>query len=303
MIEKSKPQTNPSGRTFFDYMPKEKLAEIARVAQNKVMPAGTVIFRQGDPGESFYVIRSGKVRAYRENEEGVITDLAVLGPGDGFGELNLLTGGPRVASVECVEETMLSVISKEQFDQILKEYPLVALSFVRDVANVLLQVGTKLEQETQLQFKAAKISWRDFVLIFGVILLCGFFVNFSNPQGIPLLPHIRSGEPLATVPPSLVFIKYAKQQALFVDARPTDFYNQQHIKGALNIPLDLFDIVYLMELSEVDKSKEIIVYGRTLSSLYDEQVAGKLMLRGHKNVALLAGGLSAWVKSRYPVEP
>ena len=79
--------------------------------------------------------------------------------------------------------------------------------------------------------------------------------------------------------------------------------SQEHIAGAVNVPSDLFDLVYLMDLSHTDKEKEIIVYGRTISSLYDEQVASKLRLRGHKNVSTLAGGMSAWEKKGYPVEP
>ena len=58
-----------------------------------------------------------------------------------------------------------------------------------------------------------------------------------------------------------------------------------------------------MELAQLDKEKQIIVYGRTISSRYNEQVAGKLRLRGHKNVSILAGSLSAWKKKGYPVEP
>jgi 3-mercaptopyruvate sulfurtransferase SseA len=69
------------------------------------------------------------------------------------------------------------------------------------------------------------------------------------------------------------------------------------------MPLSVFDILYLMEMGDVDKSKEIIVYGRTISSLYDQLVARKLILRGHKSVKTLQGGLSTWKKNGYPVEP
>ena len=51
------------------------------------------------------------------------TELGVLGPGDGFGEYALLAGIPRSASAETLEETVVSVLPKKQFDQILKEYP------------------------------------------------------------------------------------------------------------------------------------------------------------------------------------
>ena len=111
--------------------------------------------------------------------------------------------------------------------------------------------------------------------------------NLSNPNGISLVPQSWSDEPVAKVDLSSAMAKHAKGEALFVDARPANFYEQEHIKGAVNIPLPLFDIVYLMELGEEERSKEIIVYGRNISSLYDEHVARKLRLRGHENVLVV----------------
>ena len=58
-----------------------------------------------------------------------------------------------------------------------------------------------------------------------------------------------------------------------------------------------------MTLADADKEIEIIVYGRSISRHYDEEVANKLSIRSHKNVKILKGGLSAWKKSGCPVEP
>jgi rhodanese-related sulfurtransferase len=147
------------------------------------------------------------------------------------------------------------------------------------------------------------MSWLDFIGIFVLTLLCGLFFNISNPNGISLLPESWSDEPIATVVPSVAREKQEQGGALFVDARPNGFFKQQHIKSAINIPLSLFDIMYVMELAEVDKSQEIIVYGRTISSRYDEKLARKLLYRGHTKISMLAGGLSTWKKKGYPTEP
>lgn len=69
------------------------------------------------------------------------------------------------------------------------------------------------------------------------------------------------------------------------------------------MPQAFFDIIYMMELSEEDMDRGIIVYGRNISGLYDEEVARKLMLRGHKHITILEGGLSAWKKKGLPLEP
>jgi CRP-like cAMP-binding protein/rhodanese-related sulfurtransferase len=292
-----------SDRSFFDYMPAETMAEIAKRVKTKTFPAGTVIFEEGDPGDSYYIIRSGRVRAFRKDEGGVVTNLAEIGPGDGFGELALLAGSPRTASVETVEETVLTILSKDQFDRIVDKYPQVALSFVKHISTMLLQDWSKLEKETQLQYRAPRISWFDFILISTVTLICGILFNFSNPNGIQFVRQSWSDEPFAALTPSTANSSLQDKSAIFVDSRPNTFYDEEHIAGALNIPSDLFELVYLMELAQIDKEKQIIVYGRTISSRYDEQVAGKLRLRGHKDVSILAGSLSAWKKKGYPVEP
>ena len=303
MTETTKKEDGLSESPVFDEIPQEKLSEISGAVQEKVVPAHTVIFQQGDPGDSFYVIKSGKVRAFRKDEDGVETDLSELGPGESFGEMALLTGEPRSANVETIEETCLSVLSKEQFDLILKDYPRIAVSFVKQMSGWLLKDEIKLEKETQRQFKAPGLSGFDFLLIFGVTLLCGLIFNISNPNGISLFPHSFSEEPVSKVNPASAMEKYAEGKTLFIDARPTSFYDKKHIKGAIPMPLSVFDIAYLMNLGEEERSKDIIVYGRNISSLYDEHVARKLMLRGHKNVKILQGGLTAWEKSGYPVEP
>lgn len=71
--------------------------------------------------------------------------------------------------------------------------------------------------------------------------------------------------------------------------------------GALNLPLAIFDFMYDMKLGKTDKTKEIVVYGRTISKQYDEEVAFKLVTRGFKNVRILKDGLSDWKKNHYPV--
>jgi rhodanese-related sulfurtransferase len=84
---------------------------------------------------------------------------------------------------------------------------------------------------------------------------------------------------------------------------PYNFYEQKRIAGAVSLPVAIFDFMYDMSIGQTDKSKEIIVYGRTISKRYDEEVASNLVARGHKNVKILEGGLDAWREKHYPVEP
>jgi CRP-like cAMP-binding protein len=82
--------------------------------------SGKVIFRQGDKGDVGYVVRSGKVRIFRESE-GIETTLATLGVGELFGEMALLQDLPRSASAEAVGDVDLEVVSRAGFEASIKD--------------------------------------------------------------------------------------------------------------------------------------------------------------------------------------
>ena len=115
----------------FRDLPKEALNAITRAVQDLVVPQHTLLFREGDPGDSLYIISSGRVRIFGKNEKGVEIDLSIQGPGDTFGEMALLTGEPMSAGAEILEETHLMILSKDQFDRLLRDFPDISKAFVR----------------------------------------------------------------------------------------------------------------------------------------------------------------------------
>ncbi|MBC2717627.1 MAG: cyclic nucleotide-binding domain-containing protein [Desulfobacteraceae bacterium] len=284
-------------------LPEEVRKEIVQRAEYKTVVAGSMVCRQGDPGDSFFMIKSGTVRIYRKTEENIETELAILGPGGSFGEMALLTGAPRAANVTVVEDAELASLSKEQFDKILKNYPVVALTLIKQMASWLIDNDQIIEREHSRQYKPPRLSVFDFVIIIILSGLCGLIFNQSNPGGIKLFPKINLNVNISTIAPAVAINELKKGTTRFVDTMPSNFYDQEHISGAFNIPMSVFDIMYMMGLSDVDKSQKIIVYGRTVSRLYDVQLANKLYLRGHKNIQVLEGGLPLWKKKGYPIEP
>jgi rhodanese-related sulfurtransferase len=286
----------------FRDMPEEVVAEIAKVVEEKVVPPRTTLFRKGEPGDSFWMIDTGKVRVFRRDEEGLELTLSELGPGQSFGEMALLTGEPRSANVETLEETHMMVLAKDQFDRVLKSHPDVSLTFIKQLSSWLKRDEQALVMEAKRLSTPPRMSWFDFVLLFGVSILFALVFNQSNPNGISLFPKISPHENLATISLSAAAEEHRAGETLFLDATPANFYERSHIQGAENMPLTVFDFVYMMTLEGEDKGKKIIVYGRTISKLYDVEVANKLILRGYKNVRLLDGRLSDWEKQGYPVE-
>jgi CRP-like cAMP-binding protein len=84
-----------------------------------VFMRGETLVHQGDRGDSLFVIRSGRVRIERIHEEGTTTKIAEMGAGDFFGEMSMLTGEPRTASITAEEETQVVVVNKDAFAPVL----------------------------------------------------------------------------------------------------------------------------------------------------------------------------------------
>ena len=160
------------------------------------------------------------------------------------------------------------------------------------------RVKSAIQREME---RTGRVSVMDFLSIMVIGLILGLIFNFANPSGISLVPLSWLHESVPLIDIDGAKIKYDSKEALFVDARPVVFYKLGHIQGAINMPLTLLDFMYMMKFSNIDPQKEIIVYGKSLSRLYDKEVALKLTSRGHTNVKVLAVTLSQWEKKGYPL--
>jgi rhodanese-related sulfurtransferase len=146
------------------------------------------------------------------------------------------------------------------------------------------------------------ITLTDVLLILIVSAGVAVLFNSSSPNGVALLP-----ESLFRPHPRVVTAAEAKRMleednAVLVDARPVELYRIKHIRGAVNVPLDVFDVVYQMKLNGLVPERRIIVYGRTISRHFDEEVAHRLTQRDREDVVVFTGGLSAWERQGFPVE-
>ena len=105
--------------------------------------AHQAVFWLGEKGDTFYLINSGKVAITVPNESGEHVVLNYLGPGGFFGEISLLDGGPRTATVRAVEPTELYVLSRADFHAFLRQRPDVAI-------EVLTIMGQRQRASTEM---------------------------------------------------------------------------------------------------------------------------------------------------------
>src|ERR1700743_709715 len=97
-----------AGTVLFQGLPADAAERLGKVAERRKVAHGDVIFRQGEPGASMYVILRGKVRMTRPADPGRDNLLPLLGPGDLFGELTLFDPAPRKATATAITDVELA---------------------------------------------------------------------------------------------------------------------------------------------------------------------------------------------------
>lgn len=130
---------------LFDSLPEEALAELTARVRRRRFRSGDIIFHRDDPGSTLYLLESGQVKVYVPTEEGRDIILAVLRPGQFFGELSLLDNKPRSASAQANEDTITLILEREDFFAFLREHPDISLRLLEVLAARLRQTDALLE--------------------------------------------------------------------------------------------------------------------------------------------------------------
>jgi CRP-like cAMP-binding protein len=110
----------------------------------KDIPKGTVLFREGDPGKEMYVLQSGKV-AISKKVRDVEKVLAILGPGEFFGEMAIISNKPRNASASVEEEARVLVIDPRTFEAMIRGNSEIAVRMIKKLAERLSDADAQIE--------------------------------------------------------------------------------------------------------------------------------------------------------------
>jgi CRP-like cAMP-binding protein len=110
----------------------------------KEMPKGTVLCREGEPGKEMYVLQSGKV-AISKKVRDVEKVLAVLGPGEFFGEMAIISNKPRNASATVEEDARLLVIDPKTFEAMIRGNSEISVRMIKKLAERLSEADAQIE--------------------------------------------------------------------------------------------------------------------------------------------------------------
>ena len=129
---------------LFKALENEDLEKLSDKLKERVYPPNTAIVREGASGDAMFIIKNGKVEIRKKEQTlGVDLTIATLGIGACFGEMALLTGNPRSATVMAVQATEVFVLEKKDFDALLIEHPLMSMALNKIVAERIEEMNTQ----------------------------------------------------------------------------------------------------------------------------------------------------------------
>jgi CRP/FNR family transcriptional regulator len=125
-----------------------ELERIAQVAIPRSFPKGARVFHEGDRTDACYVIRAGEVRVTREHPDGRAIALATLGPGELVGELAMLDGGVRSASVEALTDVDLLAVSAADMKGLLERNAEITAKLVVALTKRLRETNERISRQS-----------------------------------------------------------------------------------------------------------------------------------------------------------
>lgn len=141
-------------RTALGCLSQKVLAAIAQVIESQTVPANQHLVLEGTPPEALYILKQGRLESYRTEQGRSVQDSSLL-PGAVINLQELLLAQPAQKTVMTLSECHLAVIPADQFQQLVAQYPEIAQTFSRQLAEELAQVSSRLtyEQERQMALR------------------------------------------------------------------------------------------------------------------------------------------------------
>jgi len=126
-------------------IPEEEVHDLLRVARRRSFARNEVVFHRDDPGDSLHLIQKGRFALRVTTPLGDVATIAVLGPGDSFGEMALLAEEPRrSATVTALEDAETFAVHRAEFDGLRSRHPDVDRILLRFLAGELRRVNERM---------------------------------------------------------------------------------------------------------------------------------------------------------------
>ena len=133
---------------LFAELSSAELERIGAVAIPRSYPKNVRVFHEGDHSDACYIVRSGDLRVTREHSDGRAIALATLGAGDIFGELAMLDGGTRSASVETLTDAELLALPASDVRRVISEHGDIAAKLIVAITRRLRETNERVARQS-----------------------------------------------------------------------------------------------------------------------------------------------------------
>ena len=130
---------------LFSELSDDDLREIVKLAVRQVYKKDNMILIEEEIGSTMFIILDGRVKISRISDDGREVILSILSEGDFFGEMSILDGQNRSANVVTLEDSKIMVIRREDFLQMLHDYPQIAINLLKELAQRLRRSDAQIK--------------------------------------------------------------------------------------------------------------------------------------------------------------
>ncbi|HEV2113997.1 MAG TPA: ATPase, T2SS/T4P/T4SS family, partial [Terriglobales bacterium] len=187
---------------LFSGLTKDDCEQVVKRMRRRDFAPATVIVREGAPGSSMFFITAGQVEVRKKDPNTNIDFLlSEMGPGQNFGEMSLLTGKPRTATVTTSQATTCAVLEQKDFQDLLLQFPKIGLALTTILAERVeaasQQVGIEFINLSKMNFDARVLALLPQTMMLQHRLIPVAFANnrltlaMVNPNNLIALDDIR----------------------------------------------------------------------------------------------------------------
>lgn len=142
---------------LFSELSDDDLREIVKLAVRQFYKKDNMILIEEEIGSTMFIILEGRVKISRISDEGREVILSILSEGDFFGEMSILDGQNRSANVVTLEDSKIMVVRREDFLQMLHDYPQIAINLLKELAHRLRRSDSQIKS-LSLQNATGKVA-------------------------------------------------------------------------------------------------------------------------------------------------
>ncbi len=196
---------------LFNGLPEDQIAAIGKIAVEKRINKGELIFSEGDEGIGFFIIAEGRVKVFKVSTEGKEQILHIFGPGQPFGEVPVFTGQRFPANAQAIDKTRAIFFPRISFVNLISANPSLALNMLAIMSKKLHQFAAQIEN---LSLKEMPARLASYLILLADEQKTTDLVTLKISKG-------QLASTLGTIPETLsrVFAKLSSQNLINVDGK------------------------------------------------------------------------------------